>query len=130
MFSFIIMRDFVDCCNRFYDIFFAGHHITRQSQIAEVGLKFRLAAPPVLAGNRKAAIRYLTKVLIYPPGKKYRRRIPAAFTPQHLCPLLCKLTPPLAILAKCISVFHFLFPKRNFAILIFQSSSKTQTWAT
>ena len=130
MFSPIIMRDFAACCNRFYDIFFAGHRITRQPPIAEVGLKFRLAAPPVPTSNRKTAIRHITKVLIYPPGKEYRRRIPAAFTTQHLCPLLCKLTPPLAILAKCISVFHFLSPKRNLTILIFQSSSKTQTWTT
>ncbi len=71
MFSPIIMREFVDCCNRFYDIFFAGPRAARQSQIIKDGLEFRLAAPPVLAGNREAAVRHLTKVLIYPPGEEY-----------------------------------------------------------
>jgi hypothetical protein len=121
------MRDFVDCRNRFYDIFLTGHRAARQSQIIKDGLEFRLAAPPILADNWKAAIRHITKVLIYPPDKEYRRWIPAALAPQNLWPLLSKLAPPLAILAICISVFHFLSPKRNFAILIFQSSSKTQT---
>jgi hypothetical protein len=76
-------------------------------------LELRLAAPPVLADNWKAAIRYLAKVLIYPPGKEYRRRIPAAFAPQDFGALLSELEPPLAIPAICISVFHFLSPQKN-----------------
>jgi len=99
------MRDFANFCNRFYDIFFTG-----QPQIAKTGLKFRFAAPPVLGGNRKTAIRHLAEGLIYPSGEKYRRRIPATLTLLHLCPVLSKLTPPLAIFARCISVFHFFYP--------------------
>jgi hypothetical protein len=98
------MRDFADFRNRFYD-FFAG-----QPQIAKAGLKFRFTAPPILGGNRKTAIRHLAEGLIYPSGEKYRRRIPATLTLLHLCPVSTKLTPPLAILAIRISVFHFRSP--------------------
>jgi hypothetical protein len=100
----MIMRDFADFCNRFYD-FFAG-----QPQIAKAGLKFRFAAPPVVSGNRKTAIRHLAEGLVHPSGEKYRRRIPATLALLHLRPVFTKLTPPLAILAICISVFHFLSP--------------------
>jgi hypothetical protein len=84
--------------------------LARKRKFAEGDLEFRLAAPPVLGGNRKTAIRHLTEGLIYTPREKYRRRISATLTLLHLCPVLSKLTPPLAIPAICISVFHFLSP--------------------
>jgi len=104
------MRDFVDCCNRFYDIFLPDASPVRKRKFAEGNLEFRLAAPPVLGGNRKTAIRHLAEGLIYPSGEKYRRRAPATLTLLHLRPVFSKLTPPFAIPAICISVFHFLSP--------------------
>ena len=79
-------------------------------KFTEGNLEFRLATPPILGGNRKTAIRHLAEGLIYPSGEKYRRRIPATLTLLHLCPILSKPTPPLAIPAIGISVFHFLSP--------------------
>jgi hypothetical protein len=51
-------------------------------------LEFGFSAPPVLAGNRKTAFRYLAELLIYPAGEENRRRIPSAFALMYLWALL------------------------------------------
>jgi hypothetical protein len=67
-------------------------------------------APPVLAGNRETAVRHLAECIVYPACKKHRRREPATFALFGLFPVLSKPTPPLALPAVCISVFHSFSP--------------------